>query len=221
MALTKYNYNSFNVTPVASKALAFNSGANGLTTAAEGYMVLIKTLTADGSGTSLSFVDGSSDVVLDNTYPTYLFKFINIHNQTSAKYLSFQVSTDTGSSYGVQITSTHFRAYHYENGTSATIEYSGGDDLANGTGIQHIGQDIGVNNDDSTSGELWLFNPSSTTFIKNFLVRTSNCVSTPTAQDAFTSGYVNTASAVDAVQFSISSGNMDSGTISLYGIKDS
>ena len=121
MALTKYNYNSFNVTPVASKALAFNSGANGLTTAAEGSMVLIKTLTADGSGTSLSFVDGSSDVVLDNTYPTYLFKFINIHNQTSAKYLSFQVSTDTGSSYGVQITSTHFRAYHYENGTSATI----------------------------------------------------------------------------------------------------
>ena len=183
-------------------------------------MVLIKTLTASTSAT-LDFVDGSSDVVLDNTYPIYLFKFINIHNQTNAKYLSFQVSIDTGSSYGVAITSTHFRAYHYEDGTAAAVEYVGGDDLANGTGIQHIGQDIGVNNDDSTSGELWLYNPSSTTFVKHFMARTSNCVSTPTAQDAFTGGYVNTTSAVDAVQFSISSGNMDSGTIKLYGIKDS
>ena len=220
MALTKYNYNSFNVTPVASKALAFNSGANGLTTATEGAMVLIKTLTASSSA-NLSFVNGTSDVVISSTYPIYLFKFINIHNQTSAKYLSFQVSTNTGSSYGVAINSTHFRAYHYENGTSATVEYSGGDDLANGTGIQHIGQDIGVNNDDSTSGELWLYNPSSTTFVKHFMARTSNCVSTPTAQDAYTAGYINSTSAVDAVQFSISSGNMDSGTIKLYGIKDS
>ena len=43
MALTKYNYNSFDVTPVASNAFAFNSTPNGLTTAASGSLNLIKT----------------------------------------------------------------------------------------------------------------------------------------------------------------------------------
>ena len=207
MALVKYNNNSISaITDIADSI--------------KGAMTLIKEITASSDST-IDFVDGTSDVVLDSTYPIYLFKFINIHNQTSAKYLQFNVSIDGGSNYNVAKTSTHFRAYHYESGSSATVEYSGGDDLAQGTGAQHIGQDIGVNNDDSTSGELWLYNPSSTTFVKHFMARTSNCVSTPTAQDAYTAGYVNSTSAVDAVQFSISSGNMDSGTIKLYGIKDS
>ena len=204
MALVKYNNNSLSAITAAA---AIPSGA----------MTLIKEQTASSSGT-ISFVDGTSDVVLDSTYPIYLFKFINIHHQTINKYFSFNVSIDGGSNYNVAKTSTHFRAYHYESGSSATVEYSGGDDLAQGTGIQHIGQDIGVNNDDSTSGELWLYNPSSTTFVKHFMARTSNCVSTPTAQDAFTAGYINSTSAVDAVQFSVSSGNIDAGDICLYGI---
>ena len=182
-----------------------------------GSMVFIKKLTASSSAT-LSFVDGASDVVLDNTYKEYIFTFNNIHIQTSAKYLQFNVSIDGGSNYNVAKTTTHFRAYNYESDAGRAVEYSSGDDLAQGTGAQHIGQDIGVNNDDSTAGFLHLFNPSSTTFVKNFFARTSNCVSTPTAQDAFTAGYVNTTSAVDAVQFSISSGNIDSGDICLYGI---
>ena len=180
-------------------------------------MVLIKEVTASSDST-IDFVDGTSDVVLDSTYPIYLFKFINIHNQTSAKYLQFNVSIDGGSNYNVAKTSTHFRAYQYENDGGTALEYSGGDDLAQGTGAQHIGQDIGVNNDDTTAGFLHLFNPSDTTFVKHFIARTSNCVSTPTAQDAFTAGYINTTSAVDAIQFSISSGNMDAGDICLYGI---
>jgi len=182
-----------------------------------GSMVFIKKVTASSSAT-VSFVDGTSDVVLDDTYKEYLFTFNNIHHQTINKYFSFNVSIDGGSNYNVAKTSTHFRAYHYESGASAAVEYVGGDDLAQGTGIQHIGQDIGINNDDSTSGYLHLFNPSSTVFVKHFIARTSNCVSTPTAQDAFTAGYINSTSAVDAVQFSVSSGNIDAGDICLYGI---
>ena len=83
MALTKFNYNSFDVTSAASKGLAFNSSANGFETATEGSMILIKTLTASTSST-LSFVDGSSSVVLDNTYPVYLFKFINCHHSSGS-----------------------------------------------------------------------------------------------------------------------------------------
>ena len=82
MAISKFNYNSFNVTPVAGNALSFNSDADGFTTQGSSSMVLIKTLTAS-SDANLSFVNGASSVVLDDTYPVYLFKFINIHARSN------------------------------------------------------------------------------------------------------------------------------------------
>ena len=194
---------------------------SGLIKAAEaggGAWTFIKKLTASADST-LSFVDGSADVVFDGTYKEYIFYFVNMHHATINTYFSFNVSIDGGSNYNVAKTTTHFRGYHYESGASSALQYSTGDDLAAGTGVQHIGQDIGNNNDDSTSGFIHFFNPSDTTFVKHFIARTSNCVSTPTTQDAFTAGYINTTSAVDAVQFSSSSGNLDSGDIFLHGLK--
>ena len=47
-----------------------------------GEMRFIKKITASSSAT-ISFVDGTSDVVLDNTYKEYLFTFNNIHPQTN------------------------------------------------------------------------------------------------------------------------------------------
>ena len=220
MALTKYNYNSFDITPVASKALAFNSDADGFTTAAEGSMVLIKELTASTSAT-LSFVDGTSDVVLDSTYPVYLFKFINMHPATDNAGLSFNFSVDTGSNYNVAKTTTTPRAYHDEADTETAIEYDGGKDLAQSTAVQRILRFIGNANDESGSGELWLFNPSSTTFVKHFVATGNTYYGGDYSFHDFTAGYGNTTSAVDAVQFSMSSGNIDAGTIKLYGIKDS
>ena len=96
MALTKFNYNSFDVTSAASRALGFNANANGFATINPGSMVLIKTLTASSSST-LSFVDGSSSVVLDNTYPVYLLKFIDLHPASNNSNMSFNGSTDSGS----------------------------------------------------------------------------------------------------------------------------
>jgi len=221
MALTKFNYNSFDVTPVASKALAFNSGANGLTTAAEGSMVLIKTLTASTSST-LEFVDGASDVVLDNTYPTYLIRFIDIH--PSANGANFQVNfRDGGSSYDATKTSTAFGAQHNEAGTETGLDYDTGKDVAQGTGVQKLDPagDTGNDNDKSGCGELWLFNPSSTTFVKHWFSRFHNYNITNYSIDSYTAGYCNVTAAIDGVQFSYSSGTIDAGTIKLYGIKDS
>ena len=222
MALTKYNYNSFNVTPVASKAMGFNSGANGLTTVTEGDVVLIKTLTASSDST-LSFVDGTSDVVLDNTYPTYLFKFINIHPSAEAQF-TFQGNVAGGSGYNETITSTAFQAYHTEDGTSAaSMGYSSDNDQANGTAFQIISSVGGTQNDASLSGELWLFNPSTTTFVKHFMARTIEMYedSAPGAIELHTAGYFNLTGAIDEIQFKMSSGNIDAGQIKLYGIKDS
>ena len=226
MSLTKYNYNSFDVTPVASKALAFNSDADGFTTVAEGSMALIKTLTASSSAT-LDFVDGSSDVVLDSTYPIYLFKFINIH-PANATYFSVNFSDDGGSNYDLAKTSSAFGWWTDEAGTADTSSlplYRGDWDLAEGTGIQPLGGDTMSNaNDNGGVGYLYLFNPSSTTFVKHFTARYKpnySSGSDPYTQDFFTAGYINDTAAVTAVQFKMNSGNIDAGTIKLYGLKDS
>ena len=216
MALTKFNYNSFDVTPVASKALAFNSGANGLTTAAEGSMVLIKEVTASSDST-ISFVDGTSDVVLDDTYPIYVFKFINIHLGTDDKDFQFNMSIDSGSNYNVTKTTTSFTAFHSENDTYASLAYNTGNDLAQGTGFQNLSDDSSADADHGQCGTLHLFNPSSTTFVKHFISRTLN-FDAYFSYDTYSAGYFNTTSALDKFQFKFSAGNIDSGDICLYGI---
>jgi len=220
MALTKFNFNSFDLTTAASKGLAFNSSANGFETAAEGSMTLIKTLTASSSST-LSFVDGSSSVVLDNTYPVYLFKFISLHPATDNVLFQFNMSVDSGSNYNVTKTTTHFDALHNEEGSAAGLTYRTGNDLAQGTGFKTLVEEVGGDNDQNCCGELFLFNPSSTTFVKHFLARFNNTRRSNYSADHNSAGYGNTTSAVDAVQFKMSSGNIDAGTIKLYGIKDS
>jgi hypothetical protein len=182
-------------------------------------MVLIKTLTASSSGT-LSFVNGASGVVLDGTYNTYCFKFINIHPQTADAIFQFNVSDDTSShSYDIAKTSTTFTAHHLENDSQTSLTYQAGYDLAQGTGAQYLtGGGINNNNDDNASGELCLFSPANTTFVKHFIARANFVSSNPYSRDAYTAGYINTTAAITAVQFTMTSGNIDSGTIKLYGV---
>ena len=180
-------------------------------------MVFIKKLTASSSAT-LSFVDGASSVVLDDTYKEYLFTFNNMHPQTAESQFQFNMSVDTGSNYNVAKTTTFFYARHYEDASGGQLAYRAGDDLAQGTGFQPL--TIGQNNnaDDGTSGSLNLFNPSSATFVKHFTSRVNMIASNPFTFDGHIAGYGNTTSAVDAIQFKMSSGNIDSGDICLYGI---
>ena len=183
-----------------------------------GSMVHIKTLTASGSST-LSFVHGASDVVLDGTYPIYQFKFIDIHpSETGELNFLFNLSSDSGSNYNVTKTTTVFKAQHGEDGNNANMEYVASKDLAQGTGFQALSMDLGYGNDESLSGCLTLFNPSSTTFVKHFIARTTHYMYSSRAVDFYGAGYGNTTSAVDAVQFKINSGNIDAGDICLYGI---
>jgi len=221
MALTKFNFNSFDVTSAASKGLGFNSSANGFSTIDSTSMVLIKTLTASSDST-ISFVNGSSDVVLDNTYPVYMFKFINIHPETNTTKLQINASADTGSNYNVTKTTTYFQAYHTESDSATALQYYANRDLAQSTSAQQL-KDIGNTSDDSAAGMLHLFNPSSTTFVKHFFSTFTGPTgeSTQNLHNSFVSGYFNTTSAIDAIQFSMSSGDIDAGTIKLYGISDS
>jgi len=184
-----------------------------------GALVHIKTLTASSSAT-LSFVDGSSDVVLDNTYPIYKFEFINIHPATDSQPFTFQGSIDGGSNYNTTMTNTLFRAYNYENNSATSLEYRDVDQ-AQGTAFQAITDNVGADNDQCCNGTAFLFAPSSTTFVKHFMFRMAEVNGGDVIVDMYTAGYFNTTSAVDAIQFKFASGNIDAGKIKLYGILDS
>ena len=184
-------------------------------------LTLIKTLTASSSST-LSLVNGSSDVVFDSTYPIYLVKFINIHpSQSSNNGFQFQATTD-GSNFNTTLTSTFFRAYHFEspNGNE-TVGYQTAQDKAQSTDFQRIthDDDLGNDNDSSGSGELMFFNPSSTTFVKHFFTNFNHNQSNAFTVNVYVAGYFNTTSAITGLQFKMGNGNVDSGTIKLYGIK--
>ena len=180
-----------------------------------GAMTLLETQTASSSST-ISFTSN-----IDSTYKEYVFKFINIHPQTGSQSFSFQGSTNTGSSYGVTTTSTLFRGYHNEGDTATGVAYRGDYDVAQGTGFIPLsdGVALGNENDECVSGYIQLFEPSSTTFVKHFISRFNEYHQADYSIDGYVAGYFNTTSAIDAIQFKMSSGNIDAGTIKMYGIK--
>jgi len=184
----------------------------GSFSASLGSLVHIKTLTASNSA-NLSFVHGSASVVLDGTYPTYLFKFINIHPVSNDA--DFGVSfRDGGSDYDAVKTTIFYRAYHGGVGYDS-------EDEAQSTARQRFIKGIGSENDESGSGELFLFNPSNTTFVKHFISRGISYPANDDVMDIYTQGYLNTATAIDGVRFDFHSGNISTGAIKLYGIKGS
>jgi len=214
MALVKYNNRSIKdltTTPAAA-------GGGGT-----GALVHIKTLTASSSGT-LSFVNGADSVVLDDTYPIYKFEFIDIH--PSADDAMFTVGFRDGSTaYDATKTTTAFESYAKETagGGSTSLGYSPGSDLAQSTNFQYINtaNGIGNGNDECLNGELTLFNPSSTTFVKHFIATCQYQHFENYSANDRVGGYCNVTAAIDAVQFKMHSGNIDAGKIKLYGIKDS
>jgi hypothetical protein len=179
---------------------------------ATGNMVLLSTQTASNSA-SISFTTG-----IDSTYKEYQFWFVDIHARTNAVQFTFNLSTDAGSNYNVTKTTTAFEAYNAESGAGGSLGYEPVWDLAQSTGFQPLCVNNGSEADESNSGYLSLFNPSSTTYVKHFIsFSNANSASDYSIND-FIAGYGNTTSACNAVQFKMSSGNFD-GTILMYGIK--
>ena len=178
-----------------------------------GALNLLSTQTASSSAT-ISFTSG-----LDSTYKEYIFKFYNIHPQTNTTKLQINASADSGSNYNVTKTTNYFQAYHTESDSATALQYYANRDLAQSTSAQQL-KDIGNTSDDSAAGTLHLFNPSSTTFVKHFFSTFTGPTgeSTQNLHNSFVGGYFNTTSAIDAIQFSMSSGNIDAGTIKLYGV---
>ena len=217
MALSKVNFNSLNLTPTASKTVVFNSNNNGIEAGdVGGSMVLISELTASSSAT-LSFTSG-----IDSTYKEYIFKFIDIHpssTDVNGESFKFNFSIDGGSNYNVAKTSTFFYALNTEADSNSFSYYNGGD-LGNSTGDQIVTSELGGDNDQSVAGFLHLFNPSDTVGVKHFIAQFNEARASDGSEANYLSGYANTTSAINAVQFSMtrSGETIQSGSIKLYGI---
>ena len=177
-----------------------------------GGLNLISTQTASSSST-IDFTSG-----IDSTYKEYIFKFINIHPSADGSQFLFNLSADTGSNYNVTKTTTAFRSFHSEDDSATGLAYYTGGDLAQSTDFQRFADSLGNDNDQSLSGTFTLFNPSSTTFVKHFIANVNYSYDADYSLQYFMAGYGNTTSAINAIQFKMNSGNIDSGTITLYGI---
>ena len=191
-----------------SEITSLPSGVGG------GSLNLISTQTASSSST-IDFTSG-----IDSTYKEYIFKFINIHPASDNVIFSWQTDTGTNTNYNQTITSSAFRIAHSEDDSSiaAGPTYRSGDDQAQGTSFNYLGYNTGADADQNICGKLYLFDPSSTTFVKHFIAVMQNTVQDDVSQQHNSAGYVNTTTALTRVRFKFSSGNIDSGTIKLYGI---
>lgn len=213
MAISKANFNSFNVTPTASKFITFNSSNNGL--AADDIGGNLKLLQTNTISSGVSNSDFTSSI--DSTHKEYIFKFINIHIATGGQNFGFQADTGTNTSYAQTISSAFFEAVLGEDGSGGGVSYKTAKDQKQGTGLQSLGQP-GANNDASLSGFLHLFEPSSSTFLKRFIARTNLNEDGGTQSNNFCQGYINTTTAITRIRFKASSGNIDSGVIKMYGV---
>ena len=178
---------------------------------ATGVMTLLATATASSSAT-LDFTSG-----INSTYKEYVFKFIDIHPATDGALFSFQTDTGTNTSYNQTMTTTFFTSIGSEAGDEGSLGYQNGDDQQQGTSFQRL-MDVGNGNDESGCGELTIFDPSSTTFVKHFISRVQMYENGNRTMDKYIAGYFNITAAITRVQFKFSSGNIDSGTIKMYGI---
>jgi len=177
-----------------------------------GNLVFISRSTASSSA-SLSITSG-----INSTYKEYIFFLNNIHPASDNIDFQFQGSTDSGSNYNTTITSTFFRSEQDEGGSSTELAYKTGRDLAQSTSFKTLIGGPGNDNDQSTSGYLHLFDPSNTTFVKHFIGSLNTSTDDNRSRNSFFAGYFNTTSAINALQFKGASGNIDSGTIDMYGV---
>ena len=176
-------------------------------------MVLISSQTASASA-SLAFESG-----IDTTYDEYVIYFVNYHPSYNGARMGFQVNASGQTGYNENMTTTFLNSHHSEADDAASLDYQTAEDQANGTAVQYITRETGNDDDQSASGELHLFAFGADEEIKNWYARTQNNYHVDYSMDNIVAGYINTESPITQIRFSTESGNIDSGTFYLYGIK--
>ena len=193
---------------------AFKAALMGTAGVSAGASVVLLSSQTASNAASLTFTG-----LMTSTYGEYIFKFYNMNPESDSQQLQFQVNATDGADFNDSaITSTYVRAAHIEDGSSALLEYVTGSDEAHSTGFQDLTLGQGSDTDESCVGELHIFNPSSTTYVKHFTATMNEYHSSIYTMNNFIAGYINDTTAIDDIQFKFASGNFD-GTIKMWGGK--
>jgi len=179
-----------------------------------GSLVLLSTFTSDGSDATVTF----GDSIITDAYDEYLFIFNSIHPQTDGVFLTCQFNAVGAADFNETVTTTFFQSYHKENNSSTELAYSTSDDQAQGTDFIRLTATVGSDADQCASGTMRLYNPSSTTFVKHFTSEVCITQSGDSIMDLFVGGYINTTAAIDEIQFKMSGGEIQAGTIQVFGV---
>ena len=185
---------------------------SSVNSAIAGSMIFISSQTASSSA-SISFTTG-----IDSTYDEYLFMFTNINPASDGTHFSFQVNADGQSGYNEGITSNYYITYHDTGDNSSDLGYRGSYDQHNGSAYQSLYYAGGNNADASSAGILHLYDPSNTTYQMQWNSRMQGMDQGEAAKCDFVSGWINTAAAITQIDFKMSSGNINTGIISMYGV---
>ena len=179
------------------------------------------TLISTSTASNATSIDISSGI--DSTYDVYMFDFINLNAATDNTTFQFQVNATDGADYNDSaITSTHFAAFLDEpsEGTSSGLYYDGSRDAAQSTSFIPLEHYVGNGADESISGRMWLYAPSSGTYVKHWMAQFSENAQHNAAYSTYVAGYINDTTAIDDIRFNMASGNLD-GVIKMYGLAKS
>jgi len=179
------------------------------------------TLISTSTASNATSIDISSGI--DSTYDVFIFDFINLNAATDNTQFQFQVNATDGADYNDSaITSTHFAAYQDEpsEGTNTSLYYDTSRDAAQSTSGIPLEHYVGNGADESISGRMWLYAPSSGTYVKHWMAQFFENAQHNAAYGTHVAGYINDTTAIDDIRFEMASGNLD-GLIKMYGLAKS
>ena len=171
--------------------------------------------------TAVTSATGSVDFTgISSTYSHYMFGIYNANPATDTARMAFQMDDDGGSNgyNAFNITSSIGRAIHYENNANAFVAVNTAFD-ASSTAFANLGEGTANDADGHCNSVLHLFNPASTVYAKHFICRALEHSDADGSIDFLVGGYINTTTALNAIRFKFTSGNIDTGTFKMWGAK--
>lgn len=213
------------------KDIKYNFAASSTATGVGGAWNLIKTQTVSTAVAAVDFIDGTSSVVFDSTYEMYLITYMMVHPSVQKPELQWAPGdgdfTDDKHSALYVLRSNNTEADVDGGGEPGNIAVlTGYDDSAHSnskTAGQIVCNNVGFGNDQSCSGHIYISDVGETDTWKSFLA--DGVGDSMGANDEMESvhcgGIIRQTGAIDRFRFDFSSGNIDAGTFSLYGLAKS
>ena len=205
----------------SATTVAVGTATHVLTSNGVGVAPTFQAAGGGGAWTHISRAAPSSAATVDFTgfnassYDSYVFVW-DLLGATDNKYVRVRLSTDGGSSFADGSEYRYVATYQLSNATTPT-----GTALT-GTNSFNLDGGYGAGNaaNEGTAGVFWIYAPDAAVYTKVSFLSTSVDQS-GNHLSATGSGHLMLASDVDAVRFMFSSGNIASGEINMYGVKNS